>query len=39
MHDAVLLRDLDALEPVGKPFETSFCQKPFLPMPAGSAPS
>ena len=35
MDGAVLLRHLDALEPAGKPFDTSFWMNPFLPMPAG----
>ena len=32
---AVLLRHLDALEPLGKSLRTSFWKNPFAPMPAG----
>ena len=35
MDGAVLLGDLDALKPSGKPFDTSFWKNPLWSIPAG----
>ena len=35
MNDAVFFGNFDAPEPCGNPFDTSFCQNPFLSIPAG----